>query len=406
MKKELDSFIHDDKILSATFYVFDGGDRHGTHLDSFLKQLLKIAIVQGIEEAVFNFEKCTEETRGSFQTIALLEGIKLDAEIQAFEGIYLIPLPSSASEFPPHFGSIPSPGPSNSYFRKTVIVTNYSIFPIFHKPSSLAKTPDEPGSYVLFLPGIGSPVPTYASDEWTKQRARFKVEVDGGKFPDFKEADFYNDFCQALSLACNSAVQVGMRWKFIVQDELFSANARRSAQLPQGPFGDPVEVGEAQIEKAKCLYEKLANPHSEIAKKLQIPIDRWIKSKAEDNPVDKIIDLGIALEALYLPKNKTDQLSLSLRLRAAWHLGKNKAHRKELIDEFDAIYTLRSEAVHNGELSPKVKIRKGNKAKQGTSIPTSEFILRAQELCRDSIIKILEDGEFPDDDYWKDLILG
>ena len=210
MREELDSFIHEDKILSATFYL-SGGDRHGTRLEDFLRQFLKIAIVQGIEEAVLNFEKCTEETQGSFQTIALLEGIKLASEIQVFEGIHLIPLPSSKSEFPTYFGSIPSPKVTN-YFGKTLLVTDYSIFPIFHKPSSLAKTPDEPDSYVLILPGIGSTVPTHVPVEWAKQRARFKVEVDGGKFPDFKEVDFYSNFCQALSLACNSAVQIGMRW--------------------------------------------------------------------------------------------------------------------------------------------------------------------------------------------------
>ena len=135
---------------------------------------------------------------------------------------------------------------------------------------------------------------------------------------------------------------------------------------------------------------------SEVKEKLQIPIDRWIKSKTEDNPIDRIIDLGIALESLYLPNGNKEQLSFQLRLRASWHLGENKVHRKKLIDEFDAIYTLRSEAVHNGKLSPRVKIKKGNKITQGKSVPTSEFIPRAQDLCQQSIIKILEDGEFPD----------
>ena len=119
-----------------------------------------------------------------------------------------------------------------------------------------------------------------------------------------------------------------------------------------------------------------------------------------------MIDLGVAFESLYLPRNKTDQLAFQFRLRASWHLGENKTHRKELMDEFDAIYTLRSQAVHNGKLSSKVKIRKGNKITEGKSVPASEFIPRAQDLCRDSIIKFLENGEFPDDEYWKDLILG
>ena len=32
----------------------------------------------------------------------------------------------------------------------------------------------------------------------------------------------------------------------------------------------------------------------------RIAIDRWIKSKASENDVDRIIDLGIALEALVM----------------------------------------------------------------------------------------------------------
>ena len=68
------------------------------------------------------------------------------------------------------------------------------------------------------------------------------------------------------------------------------------------------------------------------------------------------------------------------------------------MDEFKTIYILRSKAVHNGAVPEKIKVRKGEEA-----IPTSEFIPRAQDLCRDSIIKILEDGEFP---TWNNLVLG
>lgn len=397
MREELDSFIHEDKILSATFYVCDGGDRHGTPLEDFLKQLLKITIFQGAEAAVSNFEMHTEETQGSFQTITLLEGIKLEAEIQVFEGIHLIPLPSSTSEFPTHFGwNISAKTPHNST-GKTLLVIDHIIFPIFHKPSSLAKAPGEPDGYILHLPGIGSPLPIDVPAEWAKQRSRFKVEVDGGKFPDFREADFTNNFCQALSLACNSAIQFSMGWKFIVPHELFYAGFSSSTSSAQGPFGDSIQVGEVQIDKAKDLYEVLVNPVSNVGTQLQIPINRWIKSKASKDSVDKMIDLGIAFEALYLPKDNIDQLAFQFRLRASWYLGQDKTDREKLIDEFSAIYILRSKAVHNGEVPKKIKIRKGE------SLPTSEFIPRAQDLCRQSIMKILEEGKFPD---WNDLILG
>ena len=67
------------------------------------------------------------------------------------------------------------------------------------------------------------------------------------------------------------------------------------------------------------------------------------------------------------------------------------------MDEFKAIYDLRSMAVHNGEVPKRIKIRKEE------SVPTSAFIPRAQDLCRQSIIKILKNGKFPD---WNNLILG
>ena len=398
MREELDSFIHEDKILSATFYVCDGGDRHGTRLEDFLGRLLKIAIVQGIEEAVFNFEKCTEETQGSFQTIVLLEGIKLEEKIQVFEGIHLIPLPSLVSEFPTYFGWNISAKTPHNFIRKTLLIIDYSIFPIFHKPSSLAKAPDEPDSYYVSLPGIGSPPPNGVPVEWAKQRARFKVEVDGGKFPDFKEADLTNNFCQALSLASNSAVQFSMGWKFIVPHELFYAGFSHSTSFAQGPFGDSIQVSEAQVEEAKCLYEKLIDPNSNVGEKLQIPINRWIQSKTSQTPEDKIIDVAIAFESLYLSgiDSKTE-LRFRFSLHAAWHLGENKEQRRALMKEFKSIYDWRSTVVHTGKLP--------NKARKRPFTPeeVDAFITNAQDLCRDSIMKVLEEGKFPD---WNNLILG
>ena len=55
-------------------------------LDVCLDHLLKIAIVSGIENAVSIFARfsCTEGAHGYFQSIALLEGISLEAEISGF----------------------------------------------------------------------------------------------------------------------------------------------------------------------------------------------------------------------------------------------------------------------------------------------------------------------------------
>ena len=149
-----------------------------------------------------------------------------------------------------------------------------------------------------------------------------------------------------------------------------------------------------QINEAKCLY-KILDRKSDIREKLRIPIDRWIQSKVGRDPVDQMIDLGIALEALCVPDGGGD-LTYKFSIRAARHLGKNKEDRDKLLTKFKQIYNCRSSAVHSGQLEETVKFGKRR-------IPVSDFIEKAQDLCRKSIKKILEDGEFPD---WDSLILG
>ena len=108
-----------------------------------------------------------------------------------------------------------------------------------------------------------------------------------------------------------------------------------------------------------------------------------------------MIDLGIALESLYLSGTESkNEIRFRFSLHAAWHLGKDKAHRENLMKEFKAIYDWRSTVVHTGKLPKKT----GN-----TPEEVEAFIKKARDLCRDSILKILEDGKFPD---WNNLILG
>ena len=77
---------------------------------------------------------------------------------------------------------------------------------------------------------------------------------------------------------------------------------------------------------------------------------------------------------------------------------------KRLLKVFKKIYDCRSTIVHGGELNKRtVTIDK-------ETIPMSELITEAQDLCQKSIVKILkkysEEGKYPDDDFWNDLILG
>ena len=382
LREELAPFIDEDRIQSASSCIAGSlGLFNGFPLEDLLAQLLRIALVHGVERAVSDFDKCTEETSSSFQVMALLEGINLEEEIEVFGGIRLIPLPRSTSKLPRHLIDLSSSFslPKDFCCSKTLLVIDCSISPIYCKPFGLI------------------PVKELV----TQEHPRFRVEVNGENLPNFTVADFYEKFCQALSFACNSPVQISLRWKFLEEDELFNLDIGgfSGVSYVHCSFQERFPtVGEAEIDEAKRLYGSLDKLDSGDKKKLRIPIDRWMKSKTSGDPDNKIIDLGIAFEALYLSeiKEKTE-LAFRLRLHAAWHLGKDKEGRKALMKEFREIYDWRSSVVHTGELPTKTKRTPFNPEE------VEKFIKRAQDLCRESIIKIMEDGRFPN---WNDLILG
>ena len=401
IKEELVLFIDEDAtpdfmgdyILNAS-YVIESDPTDGSRLNRLrssyfhvyllLKLLLEIAFVRGIKEAVSTFDRCScpEGAHDFFQNVALLEGIRLKTEVQVFEGVRLVPLPSpeKSGGLAHNLPYFPMPDLFNQldFFRGiTLLVIDRPGFSIFHKPVK------------PFQGGFPNGLPI---DDLPFQLEEYKV-----KFPNSKTVNSFEEFfCQVLSLVCNTTVQIVHKRWFLAEDKSFNLHdgTIRILRDPDS-FGSPTEANESQIDEAKNLYDILVNLGPKVREKLQIAVDRWVKSKTDENPVDKMIDLGIAFESLYL-SDVREELTFRLCVRAAWYLGKDKKDRERLLTEFKKIYSCRSTGVHNGTLDEDVTIG-------GEHIPISKFVKRAQDLCRQSIIKVLEDGRFPD---WDNLILG
>lgn len=401
--EELAPFIKKDSIpsVSTGSYIVESGFADGSRIfcpsggisqqHHILDRLLHIALVRGVEEAVLAFDRscCPEGVHSFFQDISLVDGIRIETEIQIFEGVKLVPLPSLNTKrttdevlrYLPGFPFNAFVDHANSFFGKTLLIIEQPGFSVFHKPpEQLFKS----GTQILDLP--------------------FQVEEYDMKFRNSKEINaFIKSFFHALSLVCNSSVYIYHLGWFLAADKSLHGHNRtirtRDPFWDRRPLVGSAEVERAEIDKAKRYYKILDNPNSSISARLQIPIDRWIKSKTEDNPVDKIIDLGIAFESLYVPSKtpgKNRKISFNLRNNASRYLGKDKADQKTLKAKFKAIYELRCDAVHEGQLDKEIEIDQ-------KIIPISKFITEAQDLCRQSIIKILKDGKFPD---WNSLILG
>ena len=380
-----------DSIPTSTYFIernptdgFNLNRHHFTrlHLSSLLGRLLEIALARGIDEAVSVFEagSCPEGTYRAFQHVALLEGIKLITEVQIFEGVRLVPLPSSeiSEELLQSlhgFSGLPY-AELLAFFRNTsLLIIDRPGFSIFHQ--SYQKHQDD-----YFVENLPSQV------KGTDVRFSDSLEVKS----------FQNLFCQALSLVCNSAVQIVHAGWFWAEDRSFNLNEIRiETGRHLNLYADPAESGESEIEEAIHLYKILISSlDSAFGKKLQIAIDRWVRSWTNEDIVDSIIDLGIAFEVLYVPDSSRGEIRFKLAVRAAWHLGSDKEDRFELLKQFKQIYDYRSQAVHSGQLAPPVKFGE-------EEVSMSQFIARTRDICRKSIVKVLEDERFPD---WNSLILG
>ena len=187
---------------------------------------------------------------------------------------------------------------------------------------------------------------------------------------------------------CFEEVQISRGGYFFEEDRTFNPRDGTIASLiPANQFRDSIVADEDHIEKAKCLHKRLIGFDSNDCTKLQIAIDRWIKSKASENDVDRIIDLGIALEALYVTRK--DKIERQLCHRASLYLAEDVASPEKLKEELGAIYDYRSGVVHSRGPGKEVEVG-------AQSVSVSKLVKSAQDLCRKSILTIIKEGKFPD----------
>lgn len=392
IRRELNQVIEGNKIRYTTYNV-DGSAQNGfclvkrmipqnrnlSDVSEVLEYLLKMSLVFGLDKAVVSFD---EDSRlGAnlryYQSITSLEGITIETEIQICSGIRLVPIPPNIKFQLNH--------PLQKHHHRqrdkgtTLLIIERPMLCVFHKPSE-----------TIFDEG---------------RRVDLPFQVEGNEIELFNQGmvmDFRETFCQALSLACNTMVMFDYFWDYSAAD-VFRSNDVEQKTYYSGPIGRSVEAGQSEIVEAICLYKILERCDEKTKGIFWIASERWHRSRTYQNSEDKLIDLCIAFECVYLP-GINDELKFRLSVRAAWFLGENKDDQKRLLKVFRKIYDCRSKVVHGGKFkNTPVTIDK-------KTIPMSEFIAEAQDLCQKSIVKILKkyskDGKYPDDDYWNNLILG
>ena len=194
-------------------------------------------------------------------------------------------------------------------------------------------------------------------------------------------------FCEALSLACNGCVQVEYEWPHAPHLEPFWQHPSGSWQFRVRRPGMAVDITQDCLEEAWALWVT-RHQGAGVSRALRYAISRWIRSKQRWAKENQLIELRVALEALYLDDGSFGEMSYRLATRGAWHLGDSVESRKARFQTLLEVYRKASSVLHGGKLKDKGLV--------------AALVSDGQDACRESILKMLKEGK-PD---WQDLTLG
>ncbi len=158
-----------------------------------------------------------------------------------------------------------------------------------------------------------------------------------------------------------------------------------TSRMRQG-FGN-MKISPAHIKDALTTHQGLyggAGPPESLG----LAIDRWIRSKRAGSDIDKLVELRIALEALYDIGGDSEK-RFRIATYAAWHLGRDFQERAHINDILGKVYKAASAVIHGG--------------KTNLTRKHPELVSAAEDICRKGILKRLKN---PASSNWEMMILG
>ena len=377
---KLSEYLYEGLIQTACFAIY-GGIYPGNEIKFFIDQIIRVAIGHSVETVVSQFNMIGSNDSIPFQYIEAFEGIKIESDIEIEKGIKIIPLPANFSEMPNYLQNDPMLYFRRSHYfeNKTLIVVNGSVSPAIQKP-------------------IVSDSNSNRSKDIVDFRSKFQIALNYNTFPNFYSENYegYYNLPLAMSLVCNTHIKTCASAKIFPEDNIFNLSLQSlgGTCFYSGidSFLNTTEVNfqKDQVEEFKNIFDKLNTFKKSESERLNIAINRWMKSKGNQNMVDKMIDLGISFECIVGSDKFQPELSFRLRLYLSRFLGSDKPERKELIKTLNKMYGWRSACVHTGKL-PKMK----------TGDDPGNIVKEFQDLCRKCIMKVLDNGKFPE---WDDII--
>ena len=384
LRANLQEYITGDEIGLRFSTLGSGGRRIYTDWTSYsqdnhdiptlAKSVLSAAGYLGAERAAELIQEWKDGKPRQSKSYTTLVGVHVDAPVEIIPGVSLRQLPMLETE-------LPNTTPDRKYQKtrdilgRTALVVDVATSSVFFKPPQ--KREDTPDAKV--------------STPFGHQRIE--------------------QLATALSLVCNNHVARAWGWYDLLETKAFEGTEpfmalqnspkywSRSGTYTttdrdgntvlhwmndQPPDATPPE----QIRKAWEILPDLVNLMSQH-QRFKIAVERWVKASDPDaTPADRMIDLRVALEALYITSDNRE-LGFRLSLTGANHLGEDLEERKSIKKALNDFYGQSSRAIH-GTAPDKMRAK-------ATAITD-----KAANLCRKGILKVVDAKARPD---WDEILL-
>lgn len=355
----LAKFIHPEtgRFGNGLFRLWGGPMRRARPtVAEFARTLITAAARVGAAEVVALLVGWAAGEPLRFRISSLLEGAIIDEDLHLAEGIRLSKLPTSGADIP---ASLPP------------FLMGATVFDVI---GGIVMSIDCEMSPALYLPEDDE------SGEMLEPRGQFVLA--SGQVPNLSE----NSFCESISLASNGYVDWFLQWRDFASLEAFTdVPSGTSHKVRSGARG--TKVSQAGLDDALKIH-RARHDGSGPKENLELAMNRWIRSKRPGTNLDKLIDLRIALEALYEIGGDNEK-AFRIATYGAWHLGETFQKRLEIRETLRKAYRDSSSAVHAGKLKYAAK--------------EPDLVSSAQNVCRDGILKRLQETTRP---KWEEIILG
>jgi len=332
-------------------------------VEGFAHPLIIAAVKVGAEEISKKLYEWVTDGVFRHPYNVVLQGIDIDETLELAEGIRLTKSPALRPDYPV---LLPSLSPSVTRLDVIQMSIDCELAPSFCLPDANPKdqlfwTPTET---ILGTTSFGRPLETIKKHKWLES------------------------FCKSMSLVSNSHVDWHLMWRDLDAFEAFTDGPGSiSFQSGYRSSTNDTKISQACLEETRRI-QSICEGNETAKTSLSLAIDRWVRSKESTSDTDRLIDLRIALEALYANREKGEK-AFRVATCGAWHLGRHVKHRIEIRETLRKAYDDSSSVIHGGELKHAVKDR--------------GLVSRAQDICRDGILKRLDETETP---KWQEVTLG